>query len=266
MFVVEGKVVLVTGGASGIGLACVKEFLNNGIKGVTIADVNDELGLLVLDEIKKKFGDNKVLFVKTDVSDKNQFEDAFKKTIEKFNHLDVLVNNAGIFNERNWEKTIAVNFNGQVIGNLLGLETYIPKHKSSSLGVIINMCSIASVNIRGFNPVYTATKHATLGLSRSFGVKEHFDRTKVKVISVCPGPTKTDMEKDLDTLTLNENYAKLYDKIKNDALLQSTSHVAASIVNITKNAETGSVWVIENEEAAYELEFPTRQQMKKKNN
>ncbi|KAK4876770.1 hypothetical protein RN001_009276 [Aquatica leii] len=266
MFPIEGKVVLITGAASGIGLACVKEFLKNGIKGVTIADVNEERGLLVLDEIKKEFGEDKVLFVKTDVSDKNQFEDAFKKTIEKFNQLDVLVNNAGVFNERKWEKAIAVNVNGQIIGNLLGLETYIPKYKSGSLGVIINICSTVSLNVRGFHPVYTATKHATLGLSRSFGVEEHFERTKVKVISICPGLTETGFEKALDTLTLNEHYAKLYDKCKTFLVVQSPLHVAASIVNITKNAKTGSVWVVENDEMAYELELPTGQQMKKNDN
>ncbi|KAF5305621.1 hypothetical protein FQR65_LT07702 [Abscondita terminalis] len=265
MFTIEGKVGIVTGGASGIGLACVKHFLKNGMRGVTIADINEKLAAQVLKELIKEYGEDKVLFVKVDVSNKNEFNDAFKKTIEKFNNIDVLVNNAGISNEKDWEKMVAVNVNGQIIGNVLGFETYIPKYKSSSLGVIINICSIASFVVRGFNPIYSATKHANLGLSRSFGIKEHFERTKVKVISVCPGRTETAIADNPDLLILNENYAKLLECC-NHRVKQSPSHVGASIVNLIENADTGSVWVIAKNEEPYEIEIVTRHQIVKKSN
>ncbi|KAF5299863.1 hypothetical protein FQA39_LY11400 [Lamprigera yunnana] len=74
MFEIEGKVALVTGGASGIGQALVIEFLNNGAKGVTIADINVESGTKLLKELQTQFGERKVIFVQVDVSDKIQFE------------------------------------------------------------------------------------------------------------------------------------------------------------------------------------------------
>ncbi|KAF5305622.1 hypothetical protein FQR65_LT07703 [Abscondita terminalis] len=186
MFSLEGKVALVTGGASGIGLACVKEFLKNGMK------------------------------------------------------------------------------NSQIIGNTLGLETYIPKHRSSSLGVIINMCSIGSVDVPEFHPVYTATKWATLGLSRVFGLQNHFERTKVKVIAVCPGSTVTSFIPSIEAVTMNEHHAESFKKYKSTLIKQSPGHVAECIVKLMENADTGSVWVVESGEPAYELEFPTREQMRKK--
>ncbi|KAF5305623.1 hypothetical protein FQR65_LT07704 [Abscondita terminalis] len=264
MFDVKGKVALVTGGASGIGLACVKEFLKNGMKGVTFVDINEELGLKVCEEVKKEYGDDKVLFLKVDVTDKIQFEDAFKKTIEKFKNIDVLINNAGMFDERNWEKTVAVNLNSQIIGSLLGVETYIPKYRSGSIGVIVNVCSIASVDVTEFGPVYTATKWGALGISRVLGLENHFERTKVKVIAICPGSTTTPIIKSLDDFTMNEHYAKFWKKYRPNMIMQTPEHVAASVVNLMENANTGSVWVIEFTEPPQELEFPTREQMKKK--
>ncbi|KAF5303989.1 hypothetical protein FQA39_LY01774 [Lamprigera yunnana] len=279
MFEIAGKVAVVTGGASGIGLACIKEFLKNGAKvvpikptlyylvflqGVTVADVNKNSGAKVSEELCSEFGEGKVLFVQVDVVNKKQFEGVLKKTVEKFKSLDILVNNAGIFNDKKWEKMVAININGLINGSLLAFETYIPKYKSGLEGVIINICSLSSVTIMGgFNPIYTATKHAALGLSRSLGVNAHYRRTKVRVVAICPGPTQTNLINTTREVFLSEDYAKISAPFK-PQIIQAPSYVAENIVELTKTAETGSVWVIEDYEKPYQLQFPSRQQLRKK--
>lgn len=93
---------------------------------MTLADSNPDLSQSALDEIEKEFGPKKASFVKTDVTDIKQFEseylfkpkvtfiiiffsDAFKNTIDTFKHVDILINNAGILNDKIWEKEIAIN-------------------------------------------------------------------------------------------------------------------------------------------------------------
>ncbi|KAJ8949036.1 hypothetical protein NQ314_008304, partial [Rhamnusium bicolor] len=75
---------------------------------VGIVDISEENGLKVVKDFLKTFND-KVLFIKADVTVQKQFEDAFEKTIHKFKHLDIVINNAGIVNELQWEETIAIN-------------------------------------------------------------------------------------------------------------------------------------------------------------
>ena len=140
MNLLEGKVALVTGGASGIGKACAEIFLKEGAK-VVITDWNEELGK----EVAKKLGQD-VLFIKADSSSADDNKMMVEKSIEKFGALHIAVNNAGISGESNtvsnlspegWDKVIAVNLNGV----FYGMHYQIPEIKKVG-GSIINMASI----------------------------------------------------------------------------------------------------------------------------
>ena len=119
MYDFQNRIALVTGGANGIGLALVKALIKEGTK-VVIADVNPA-GAAVAQE----FGADKVLFVKTDVTNSDEFEsifltffvrfynllfsDAFREAVQKFGGIDIVCNNAGIAREDQWETMIAIN-------------------------------------------------------------------------------------------------------------------------------------------------------------
>ncbi|KAF2901004.1 hypothetical protein ILUMI_05182, partial [Ignelater luminosus] len=105
----NGKIILVTGGATGIGFSCIKEILRAGAQAVTIADINELKGEVAVKDITKEFGPNRAVFVKTDVTNAEQFENAFKKTIQIWKGIDVLINNAGVLNDADWELEIAIN-------------------------------------------------------------------------------------------------------------------------------------------------------------
>nr|CAI5827587.1 unnamed protein product [Callosobruchus analis] len=191
VYEIRGKVAVITGGASGIGLEYAKELLRNQAKGVALADLNPELGTKALQEIEREFGPNKAIFIQTDVTDYNQFEDAFKKTAEKYKNIDILINNAGILNDSIWQKEIAVNVNGVVHGMLLGMDKYLPKYRQEEEAVIVNISSTAGIQGYGHVPIYCATKHAVHGMTRSWGVPEFYEETKVRVVGIHPGVTNT---------------------------------------------------------------------------
>ncbi|XP_074025938.1 15-hydroxyprostaglandin dehydrogenase [NAD(+)]-like isoform X2 [Leptinotarsa decemlineata] len=191
VFKIEGKVALITGGASGLGLSHARELLRNGLKGVTLADIDVKNGEQAQKEISAEFGNNKVIFVETDVSHKDQFEDAFEKTVEYFGNLDILINNAGIFNDSIWEREVSINLNGTIHGTFLGMEKYLKNYKQGEEAVIVNTSSIAGLRGNNAFPVYAGTKFAIMGTTSSWGNSYHYERTRVRVVSICPGVTAT---------------------------------------------------------------------------
>lgn len=92
------------------------------------------------------------------------------------------------------------------------MEEYLPKYRSSDEGVIVNISSTLGFEFTPVLPVYTATKHAIIGLTKSFGTSAHYEMTKVKVVAICPGATDTPLLHDLDKKAINERYLEIHNK------------------------------------------------------
>ncbi|CAG9759505.1 unnamed protein product [Ceutorhynchus assimilis] len=262
-FSLADKVAIVTGGSSGIGFCVARELLNNGARGVTIADVNVELGQATLEKLSAEFGSNKCTFCPTDVADFKQFENAFISTLSTFGNIDILINNAGICDDSIWEKEIDVNIKGTINGVLLGLENYIIKNKSGQEGIIINLSSIRGVQPSGDRPVYAATKFAIHGMTLAWGSEDHYSRTNIKVIAVCPGSTSTPLIANPANTNLGQPYEKIRKKNKASSNLsdQTPEQCALLIIDVMKTAKSGTVWIAESAEK-YQYIMPSRLDMK----
>lgn len=92
---------------------------------------------------------------------------------------------------------------------MLALDKYIPKHKTGSEGVVINVSSIAGIQAFGGVPGYTATKFAVHGLTLAWGLPGHYERTGVKVVGICPGVTTTPLIQNFYQGTLSQYYTDL---------------------------------------------------------
>ncbi|KAJ8959629.1 hypothetical protein NQ318_021816 [Aromia moschata] len=264
-FELKGKVALITGAASGIGLEYAKELLRNGVKvGVALADVNSSFGQNALSEIKQEFGTDKAIFIKTDVTDIRQFEDAFKKTLENFKYVDILINNAGILDDSVWEKQISINVNGTIHGMLLGLENYLQKNRQGPDAVIVNISSTCGVASYPHIPIYCATKFAVIGMTKAWGHPHHYDRTKVRVVAICPGVTDTPLISDMNGRNLGDNYEDYLRQNCPSWPKQKPNHVAREVVKVIKAAPNATSWVVEGGEQAYEYSAPNREDIEKK--
>ncbi|KAF7279038.1 hypothetical protein GWI33_007678 [Rhynchophorus ferrugineus] len=261
-FNIEGKVALVTGGASGLGHSFVKNLLEQGIRGITIVDINSSLGETVCAELKKKHGNEKVIFFKADVVDKEQFEGAFKETLATFGAIDILINNAGILNEQQWLKEISINITGTINGILLGLEHYIQKYKSGPEGVIVNVCSVSAVGgpIPFPVPIYTCSKFAVHGLTITFGCIEHYQRTGVRIVAICPGITDTPIIdfNNFGGIFLGKPYSDLTEFYIKTHTIQKPESCASALIQIIKKAPTGTLWISEGDQKPYQYEIPDR--------
>ncbi|KAK9696006.1 short chain dehydrogenase [Popillia japonica] len=234
----SGKVVLVTGGASGIGACSVEEFLKSGVKGVLIADVSD--GQELAQKLNEKYGSGRVTFVKTDVTDENSFDNAFQQAVKQYGNIDILLNCAGLMDEVKWKKLYQVNVIGTVTGCQLAIEKYFPKHKNGDKAYIINIASV-------------------IGLTRSFGENKIVLDQGICMLVLCPGLTDTPLIAGLNAETLT--YIDLLEAEKSAFVTQSPQAVAKAAVEILEKGESGSVWIIDTNEL-YQIKLPKYEDLK----
>lgn len=187
----KGKVALVTGGASGIGEACVLTFARGGAN-VLIVDINAELGQKVVAAAKQAGGDAR--FISADVSDPSSVERMVQEALQAFGRLDIAVNNAGIGGEskpageygiESWRKVIDVNLNGV----FYCMRYEIPAMLQQKGGAIVNMASILGTVGFATAPAYVAAKHAVVGLTKSAALAH--SKQGIRINSVGPGFIKT---------------------------------------------------------------------------
>lgn len=187
---VQGKVALVTGGASGIGKATVELLLREGAQ-VVITDINEREGK-ALEAIAG------TIFLQHNVTDESQWKSVISETIAEFNKLDILVNCAGITgmtapqNPENttletWRQVMSVNMEGVV----LGCKYAIPVMKEKGGGSIVNVSSYAGIIGTPFATAYGASKAGVQQFSKSIALYCAQQGYKIRCNSILPGAILT---------------------------------------------------------------------------
>jgi NAD(P)-dependent dehydrogenase (short-subunit alcohol dehydrogenase family) len=193
----KDKVALVTGGARGIGAAIVDAYVAEGAR-VAIADVN----LAAAEETAGRYGANG-LAVALDVTKRASIEAAVEGVVSRWGGIDVLVNNAGVFDmgpiveitEESYDKIFAVNVKGLLFTLQAVAKRMIARGKG---GKIINMASQAGRRGEGLVAVYCASKAAVISLTQSAGLD--LIQYKINVNGIAPGVVDTPMWDHVDSL------------------------------------------------------------------
>ncbi|CAL1290200.1 unnamed protein product [Larinioides sclopetarius] len=244
----KDKVAIVTGGSQGIGRAYVSALLNIGMK-VCICDVKEELAKEFLESFPTSER-NKVIFQKCEVTSPEELRSAFEKVTSVFGGIDVVINNAGIADEQNWRRTIEVNFIGVVHGIKLGFE-YMGKDRGGHGGQIINTSSRSGINPNVvWAPIYCATKHGIVGLTRSYGNEYHFKKTGVVVKAICPAYTDTEGLRTSPRPAFADEESKGSVAGEAEKFLKP-EEVAQALIQLLEDGKNGALLLVETDGVKY---------------
>ena len=136
---------------------------------------------------ENEFGKGRAIFVTWDVTKADDLEKTFRKIIDAFKELDILINNANIFNDNYWKKTIDLNIKALIHYSMLTLD-YMGKQRWQRRCNYINIASITGLTPTCFVPIYYASKYAILGFSQSLA---NMYKTGVRMVIMCPDATTT---------------------------------------------------------------------------
>jgi NAD(P)-dependent dehydrogenase (short-subunit alcohol dehydrogenase family) len=194
----EGKTIIVTGAAGGIGRAAVERFAGEGANIVAV-----DLPGPALEEVRQlvERGGARAIAVPADVARSEDVEGYVREARQRFGGVDGLFNNAGIegyigssldYPEDQFDRILAIN----VKGVWLGMRAVIPAMRLRGKGAIVNTASVAGLRGNARISGYVASKHAVVGLTKSLALE--FAKENIRINAVCPAPIDTRMMKALE--------------------------------------------------------------------
>ncbi|WP_238360944.1 SDR family NAD(P)-dependent oxidoreductase [Iningainema tapete] len=244
----SNKVVLITGGTSGIGRATVEAFAAEGAK-VTFCGRREQLGKEVQANVRAKGGD--VLYIRADVLNPDDVQAFVQKTIATYGRIDIAFNNAGVStqgkvhetSEEEWDRVVDTNLKGV----WLSMKYEIPQMLKQKSGVIINNSSVQGFATRPGGSPYAATKAGIMSLTRSAALE--YGTSGIRVVAIAPGIIDTPLFRRYSELAkTSEGLAQIAENVGGLKRIAIADEVAKAVLLLSSDEAsyiTGSPHIID---------------------
>jgi NAD(P)-dependent dehydrogenase (short-subunit alcohol dehydrogenase family) len=212
---IKNKVIVVTGGAGGIGLAIAKEFLNHNPKIIILADISFE---------NINYTNEKIINKKCDISNETQINSLIDKVNKEFGLIDIFCSNAGILtlgDEQSSNEDWSKNWNLHVMAHVYAAKKLIPDMVNRGSGYFVNTSSAAGLLSHIDSVTYSTTKHAAIGFAEWLAIT--YGKKGIGVSILCPQAVKTSMTEG------RENEVSALDG------MMEPEFVALEVINAVKN-------------------------------
>ena len=235
------NVVVITGAATGLGRATALKLAKDGYR-LVLVDFNETEGLKPAEDAKNSGAD--VLFLKADVSNEEDVKNYVTEAVEKFGRIDYFFNNAGImvpfrllheYEINEYDRIMNVNLKGA----FLGIKYVIPVMLENGGGTIVNTVSSNSFKPTAYNGIYSASKHALIGLTKSIG--QDYLSKQIFAVGVAPNAMQTNISASA-IVTYNDEIGKAIAETTPPNIPATAEEVAEAVYFAMKNGKllTGS--------------------------
>ena len=193
----KGKVAIITGSTSGMGITEAEVFAKEGAK-VVIVGRNMVAASEIVDRIKKVGGE--AIAIKTDITKLEDIQNLYDETMKAYGKIDILVNNAGVFDkyttlldtsDEYWDAI----YDSNVKSMFRLCKMVLPQMIERGNGIIVNVASVAGLVANKGGAAYTSSKHAVIGLTKH--MSSAYAKEGIKVNAICPGTIVTPLIKDV---------------------------------------------------------------------
>ncbi|XP_045445616.1 15-hydroxyprostaglandin dehydrogenase [NAD(+)]-like isoform X2 [Melitaea cinxia] len=231
-------------GSNGIGAKVIEFLLEENVKYVANLDIAENQGIELQNKLNEKYGAEKVKFIKGDVTNDDDLHAAYDIILKEHGRPDVVINNAALMNDKReiYKKEIEINVTALITNTIKAMDV-MRKDEGGNGGVIMNISSVAAFLQDSPYPIYFATKSAVLQFSNCVGLPDYYDRSGVRVLTMCFGATDTTLLKKENLGTFDKRIEEIMMDSLNSYPYQKIESAARGLIDALKQGESGSTWL-----------------------